>query len=257
VLVTWRPGIQAFRVVKGGNSPDECEDAHRQWRQEGWGQAVRVGVADGATESMLAGLWAETLVETFCRRSRTDSAAVPFAADRQEWALKRDTYMQRRVARGNPPKWYEEEGLRRGAFAAFLGAVLTPRGLGWGSYTVQAVGDVCAFHLRGKRLLSSFPLTHSSEFGNQPALVASVASAGQDGAPALLTRRGGWRRGDAFIVASDAFSRWLLDAHERGAGQWATVLGISTASAFEDLVLASRREDGMRNDDVAFVRVIV
>lgn len=253
----WWPGIQAFRVVKGGNSPDECEDAHRQWRQMGRGQAVRVAVADGATESMLAGLWAETLVETFCRRSRADSAASPFAADRQEWALKRDTYLQRRVARGNPPKWYEEEGLRRGAFAAFLGAVLTPRGLGWGSFTVQAVGDVCAFHLRGTRLLSSFPLTHSSEFGNQPALVASVPSAGQDGAPVVLTRRGSWRRGDAFIVASDAFSRWLLDAHERGAGQWAAVLGISAASAFEDLVLASRREDGMRNDDVAFVRVIV
>jgi hypothetical protein len=249
--VIWWPGIQAFRVVKGGNFPDECEDAHRQWRQKGRGQVVRVAVADGATESMLAGLWAETLVETFCRRSRTDSAAVPFAA------AKRDTYIQRRIARGEPPKWYEEEGLRRGAFAAFLGAVFTPRGLSRGSYTVQAVGDVCAFHLRGTRLLSSFPLTHSSEFGNQPSLVASVLSAGQGGATALLTRRGSWRRGDVFIVASDAFSRWLLGAHERGAGQWATVLGISAASAFEDLVLASRCEDGMRNDDVAFVRVIV
>jgi len=255
--VTWRPGIQAFRVVKGGNSPDECEDAHRQWRQKGRGQAVRVAVADGATESMLAGLWAETLVETFCRPSRTGSAAAPFVAAQQEWAVKRDTYLRRRVARGNPPKWYEEEGLRRGAFAAFLGAVFTPRGLGRGSYTVQAVGDVCAFHLRGTRLLSSYPLTHSSEFGNQPALVASMPSAGQDGATILQTRRGSWKRGDAFIVASDALSSWLLCAHERGAGPWATVLGISAASAFEDLVLTSRREDGMRNDDVAFVRVTV
>lgn len=251
----WWPGIQAFRVVKGGNSPDQCEDAHRQRRQKGRGQSVRVAVADGATESMLAGLWADTLVETFCRTSQTDPAVALFAVAQEEWAAKRDTYIRRRVARGDPLKWYEEEGLRRGAFAAFLGAVFWPRGLGKGSYAVHAVGDVCAFHLRGTRLLSSFPLTRSSDFGNQPALVASVPSAGQYGATALRTRRGGWRRGDAFIVASDALSRWLLGAHESGVGPWATVLGISAAAAFEDLVLASRREDGLRNDDVAFVRV--
>lgn len=252
--MTWWPAIQAFSVVKGGNTPDECEDAHRQWRRKGRGQAVRVAVADGATESMLAGLWAETLAEAFCHRSRMDAAA-PFAAAREEWAVKRDTYIRHRIARGDPPKWYEEEGLRRGAFSAFLGAAFAPGGLGRGMYAVHAVGDVCAFHLRGARLLSSFPLTRSSEFGNQPALVASVVPTGQGDATAVQTRRGGWRRGDVFIVASDALSRWLLGAHESGAERWSTVLAISAASAFEDLVLAGRRDSGLRNDDVAFVRV--
>ncbi|HWC73594.1 MAG TPA: hypothetical protein VG454_06625, partial [Gemmatimonadales bacterium] len=66
--------IKAFCCPKSGNSAEEYEDA---WAQRltrahaggggGGGGGIRVAVADGATESSFAKLWAVLLAESYVR----------------------------------------------------------------------------------------------------------------------------------------------------------------------------------------------
>ena len=58
---------RGFRLARRGLSADECEDA---WAVDA--ESIRVAVADGATESAYAGLWARLLVEEFTRELLAD-----------------------------------------------------------------------------------------------------------------------------------------------------------------------------------------
>jgi hypothetical protein len=129
---------QTFWAVRRGNRPEEYEDAFAADDA-----AARYAVADGATESCFAGLWARLLAEGFVqtraaegqRRNGGETAADrdlpvsatlecapagdPFfpslAALQERW----DTAIrERRLA------WYSEPAIKRGAFATFLGLTI-------------------------------------------------------------------------------------------------------------------------------------
>src|SRR2546422_11195513 len=97
---------------KSGNSLEECEDAcaHRQTRTP---VGIRVAVADGATESSFAKLWAALLAESYVR-SEVDGTEF-FAR------LKPARRLWRRRLAGRPLPWFASEKAEQGAFAAFLG----------------------------------------------------------------------------------------------------------------------------------------
>jgi hypothetical protein len=233
--IAWR----AWSLCKRGNQSDEYEDAFAANPEAG-----RFAVADGASESSFAGLWARLLVEGYTRRLEK-TAGVPswIAGLGRRWAQEVDH---------RPLPWYAEEKRQQGAFAAFLGLRLTQ-----GRWRTLAVGDSCLFQVRDGELLRTFPLTSSASFGNQPSLLGSRSTV----AAKPLKARGEWRPGDRFLLMTDALAQWFLQQMEAGK-QPATQIENDLDLAKSESIFATWIEDlrerhALRNDDVTLVSVQV
>jgi hypothetical protein len=238
--------IEAFSCQKAGNARSEYEDA---WAIRGSDSPTRcrVAVADGATESSFSALWAALLVEHFVRgRASGPEFFNHLGAIRRLWRTK---------IRGRPLPWYAAEKVRRGAYAAFVGASLNAVNRAW---RAVAIGDCCLLHIKGipanGELFKAFPLSHSEEFGSSPFLVGSVKKAGDDPFPHVRVAEGVLEPDDVLFFASDALSAWLLRRAERGEPAWGAACALRTQEDFETLV-AQAREDGTRNDDMTLVRL--
>src|SRR5258705_5519130 len=157
--------IKVFSCPKLGNSPEEYEDAwaHRQTRTP---VGIRVAVADGATESSFAKLWAVLLAESYARN--TVIGAEFFAR------LKPARRLWRRRLAGRPLPWFASDKAEQGAFAAFLGVEIDAHRNRW---TALAVGDCCLMQVddvgKGMRAVETFPLQRSSQFTMSPDLIGS------------------------------------------------------------------------------------
>jgi hypothetical protein len=221
---------RALSLPRRGNAADEYEDAFAADPAAG-----RFAVADGASESSFAGLWARLLVDGFVR-----PAPGWLAAARQSWAARVD---------GQVLPWYAEAKRADGAFATFLGMVLAA-----GRWHALAVGDTCLFQVRGDRLATAFPLAHSDEFGNRPRLIGSRPSAA---AQTHAEGNGDWQTGDRFLLMTDALAHWFLRRHEAGERPWEEFGQLSEGDGGFAEWVEQRRRDGLRNDDVTVVMIDV
>ena len=152
----WR----VLRAPKRGNTDAEYEDA---WAANP--RAGRFAVADGATETSNAELWARLLAESF--------VAAPHPWESQDWLTGPRRRWSEAVDNLDLP-WYAEMKREQGAFATLLGIAVRPPAAGKpGLWRALAVGDSCLIRFRDGQPPRSFPLTQSVEFGNQPRLLGS------------------------------------------------------------------------------------
>lgn len=239
--------IKVFSCPKLGNSLEEYEDAwaHRHTRTP---VGIRVAVADGATESSFAKLWAVLLAESYVRSEVTGAEFF----DR----LKPARRLWRRGLAGRPLPWFASEKAEQGAFAAFLGVQIDAHENHW---TALAVGDCCLVHVdgvgKGMRVVDTFPLQKSSQFTMSPYLIGSRSN-GESLNERIQISDGNLRDGDMLLLATDAVAAWLLRRHEEGRPLWKWLYRrLSTPESFAALV-AYGRKNGLRNDDFTLVRVI-
>src|SRR5262249_4841550 len=145
--------VREERVPREGRTLDECQDA----------VAIdlsrhRFAVADGASESWNAALWARLLVETYTQLPDPAPAWGPWLQDlRQRWTEETD---RSRASGPAELDWFLEDRYALGAYATFLGLALTPfpdPDDGGFSWIALALGDTCIFQVRGDTLVSSFP----------------------------------------------------------------------------------------------------
>jgi hypothetical protein len=247
-----RPGhnecdIQAFCCPKLGNSREEYEDAWAH-RETCTPAGFRVAVADGATESSYAKLWAALLAESY---ARSELAGAEFF-ERLQPARR----LWRRRLAGRPLPWFASEKAEQGAFAAFVGVEIDGQKNRW---TALAVGDCCVMHVddvgKGMRLVETFPLQKSSQFTTSPYLIGS-RSDGESLKDWIRTSQGSLRDGDMLLLATDAMAAWLLKRHEEGRPLWKWLYRkLGTPESFAAMV-AYGRKNGLRNDDFTLVRVI-
>jgi hypothetical protein len=240
---------QAWRLPKRGNSEAECEDA---WAAEP--AAGRFAIADGASESAFAYLWAKMLVEEFVTK--------PVAGPHQ-WTTWLAPVQQAWLAEVShrPLPWYIEAKVQEGAFAAFLGlCVSSGRVQGQQRWRAIAVGDSCLFLIRGGRLHQAFPLQRSDDFGNCPLLVGSRGRAGTLPEKDKVTRKhGSWQAGDQLWLMSDALAQWFLRQTEADRQPWQAVGRLladsPTVEAFAGWIDELRDTEDLRNDDVTLIAV--
>jgi len=235
-----RARVSSLWVPRTGCGPSEYQDAYYpRVPGERRGQRLRFALADGATESLLSGRWADLLVRSYCRCPDRQLAGALYTA--------------------RPIQWFEERGLAQGAHATFLGLQLTSARTGakQGTWSAVAVGDTCLFHLRAGRLLASFPIDRPERFSSSPPLVTSR----RNGHPQdrVEAARGDWRDGDTFVLATDALAHWFLGA-ALSRSHPARELGVAASGGparFGAWVeeLRSRRE--MTDDDVTVMTVDV
>src|SRR5262249_4315786 len=103
-----------FCEPKRGHGPQEYEDAFAGNLALG-----RFAVADGATESAYAGLWARMLVNEFVSTASAEPSCWA------NWLPALQTQWESAVGQA-PMPWYAEMKWQQGAFATFLGLVLEP-----------------------------------------------------------------------------------------------------------------------------------
>lgn len=229
--VTWR----AFSAPKAGNRPEEMEDAFAA--NAGLG---RFAVADGASESALAGGWARLLADFYVQTTGCWSRWLP--ASRERW--------QEQCPQGDLP-WYVEEKIADGASATLLGlSFCRPH-----RWQATAVGDSCLFHVRQGRLVRAFPVQHSTDFGNQPPLLCSQVHYPRQRLKRCRLRRGEWTAGDYLLLMTDALAQWFLHTVEKGGMPWQDCLRLADQQEFAAWLQGIRKAGNIRNDDVTLLLV--
>ena len=194
-------GSRAFWLPRRGNNQDEYEDAFAVEDASG-----RYALADGASEGCFTRLWARLLVEDFVSRASWDISRWPSSlpAVQERWDID---------VRDRKLDWDADYWVEQGAFAAFLGVVLTQDVCQW---QAVAVGDTCLFHTRNSTLLGVFPLDHSDQFSNRPQLVGSRTPAVAVGQRQHLWSDGCGQPGDRLWAMTDALAKCCLMEHEAG-----------------------------------------
>lgn len=223
-------GHQIFTVPKAG--ADAASEDAADVRVEAW--PVRAAVADGATESAFAGLWARTLVEELLAQpAATEEAyAAAVEAGRASWAAAVADRLDDRP-------WYVRAKAEEGAYATALGVALHEDG----TWAAVAAGDCCLFHLRDERPVATWPYDAPDAFTNRPSLVPSRPGRP---VPAPRTTSGRWQSGDALLLATDAVAAWLL---RRGPTRGLEV----PPSTFGEVVEHARAKGVLRNDDATLL----
>ncbi len=238
---------RVFHVPKRGNAEAEYEDAvypeRDLTRQLG---EFRCAVADGASESAFAGLWAQLLVRSFGKRKmRLDRL-------RRLWA---------QAVKTKPVPWYLEKKIKNGAHAAFMGLSIRDRNGNGRSWRSLAVGDSCIFHVRDDELLTVGPIEKSELFDNSPFLIATKATEPiRRGAENVSLMNGDWEPGDTFYLATDAIAQWLLSELEAGRPPWASLRDLCAdddTTLYGRLIDELRSSQGLHNDDTTLLQVEV
>ena len=224
---------------------------------------LRLSLADGASESLLASRWARLLVSCFGKIDSAATTASGFMAAYRHAATQWDEelagYKADREARGAPIQWYEEPGLAKGAYATILAVEFggDPEG-GSPAWTASSLGDSCIFQVRDESLCSSFPMSDASAFSFQPPLLPS-----RQADEAVLLRHvcltaGDWQPGDSFYLATDALAAWFLREIEQDGCPWEALRDLDTSDAlldFPDWVDQQRDQGRMQNDDTTLLRI--
>ncbi|MFJ2783243.1 MULTISPECIES: hypothetical protein [unclassified Streptomyces] len=276
--------VQRFLVPKTGSTTEECEDAIAVSPSPD-ASSLFAAVADGASESLLAGAWARRLVRgavasmavaTDERGDGQDGRGRPSGSFVEnllshtvdQWDGYVAEYQAERAARGRPIAWYEQPGLDKGAFATLMAVHLTAdsaepaarKDIRHWTWRAFALGDTCLFHLRDGGLVTSFPLTDGDGFGITPQLLGSRNRDATLIADRASTASGELHAGDELLLATDALAAWLLshpDVDSGGAGRQLGSLADLGDEDFADWVESERDKSRMRNDDVALLRLRV
>ena len=252
--------VVAFSLQKEGAPVAENEDAY--WVGDGGPRFLRVIVADGASESMLASRWARHLVAVFGAAAENLCTAAGFTATYQRaaesWEAEVTRYKRERAERNSPIRWYEEPGLARGAYSTLLAAEFRGESDGAGArWAAAALGDSCLFQVRGEELLSAFPMKSSDDFSNQPPLLSSNGVDAEVLSRYLSIETGELAPEDTCYLATDALSAWFLKTVETGDQPWRRlrVLDDIAPGEFTELIAKLRDDNQIRDDDTTLVRV--
>lgn len=236
-----------FWVPKRGSTAEEYEDAC-----DADPDAGRFAVADGAAESVFAASWAQCLVKQFIKTVDCDpqqwSAWLPDL--QKDWA---------EGFRGRQLPWYAEVKLQQGAFATFLGVVVTRSKETPYDWHGVAVGDSCLFHTRNHKLLAAFPMTKSEDFGTTPWLLGSRTSSKEISENRAVPARGVGYPNDQLWMMTDALSQWFWKEYEEGKKPLEEMEKV-LAPCFEDYHFGKwieklREAKRLRNDDVTLLAV--
>ncbi|ACT00152.1 protein phosphatase 2C domain-containing protein [Paenibacillus sp. JDR-2] len=246
---------ECFLLPKAGNRTDEYEDAsHSSTHVHKETTCCRFAIADGASESSYAELWARLLVKGYCLGRWGDRqihrSVSPLS---KAW--------QKKIS-GKSLPWYAQEKLSSGAFSTLAGITFRfPMDAESPAFDAIAVGDSCIFHVRGDTMIASFPLSTAGDFERRPVLISSNAVNNVQLDAFVRRWSGTAEAGDEFWLMTDALACWLLTRYKEDSGVIGIIQKLAGEHDFNHLVHEERRRphrEGyyyLRNDDVTFIRL--
>ncbi|HWE60842.1 MAG TPA: protein phosphatase 2C domain-containing protein [Chloroflexota bacterium] len=215
--VTARRSFPASTASRASTSPLSVVQT---WPPEHGGctdlQVCRFAVADGASEASFSGLWARLLVAAYRQGLLTAETLAGALPPLQEAWLNQVT--------ARPLRWYAEEKLCAGAFAALAGITLSAAtSTPGGAWNAMAIGDSCLIQVRERGILAAFPVERAGAFDNTPPLVSTSPWQIRPAVADLRRIGGHWLPGDVFYLLTNALACWFLGEYERGTHPWTTL----------------------------------
>jgi hypothetical protein len=254
-----RLAAKVFWTPKAGNSEAEYEDAYWPPRDAEWNtEFFRYAVADGATQTSFSRLWARLLVRAYCKgQLHIDRLHRSLQPLQSKWQDQITT---------KPLPWFAQEKIRQGAFSTLLGLTFSQGNadsdLGQ-TWVAVAVGDSCLFQIRQNALLLPFPLRHSDDFNNSPALLSSNPASNESIGGTVFRCESRWEPGDLFFLMTDALACWFLRLYEQQADPILPLTSLESQEQFIEFIEKQRAmtdDQGrklMRNDDVTLFKIYV
>lgn len=249
ILSSFKPGFQTtmrfesriFQLAKDPQAPTDFQDAC----QVDAAQGVAT-VADGVSSSLFAGVWASILTAAVV--ADPPDPADPNAFGR--WLANRRAAWSQQIDASNLP-WFQKVKLKQGAFSTLLWIRLNPSGSEYGMQC-WAVGDCCLFHVRGERLLRSFPILNSAELDANPLALGSL-DLNHDQYLRFATFDDGCSPGDTLVLCTDALAGWALKEYESGrTPAWDRLWSLSE-DAWRAEIIEQRAAQQIRYDDTTLL----
>ncbi|HQU46703.1 MAG TPA: hypothetical protein PK867_28110 [Pirellulales bacterium] len=239
---------RTFWLAKDADEPTQYQDAFDLDSELG-----RAAIADGVSSTIFSGPWARLLALAAVAEPPPleDSAAFQtwMAENRTAWINNIDT---------SKLTWYQRPKMADGAMTTLLWLELLPDETNDEElatrYQLQAyaIGDSCLFHVRDEATLYWFPLESSTEFGLNPAVVASVDRQ-LDHLLEFKARSQECLPGDLLVLTTDAVALWAIERHESGeAVDWPRYWDLSDEE-WRAEIFALRDAKQMRFDDSTLV----
>jgi hypothetical protein len=237
-----------FCITKGGNSPEECEDAYECSSlnsQSPWYFAV----SDGATESSFSKEWASKLVKSFVNEAFDSPEEIsdwlePLQQKWSNWLSQKDL------------PWFAKRKAAQGAYATLLGLKIEPntsdQEFKWQSI---AVGDSCLFVVHSESLLSCFPLGQSSDLNSTPDLVGTLPESNNTLTKSVKVTRGNAQSETHFYLVTDALAGWIFKTLESEKNPWQILDSINTQEEFIGWLDDLRVSREIRNDDTTMIHL--
>lgn len=243
---------RALRIEKNKSALGRKELAQKRG-------SVFVGIADGASEGVLSGEWANIILSALSKAEDKIQEAKQLIPQITLAATMWERLKRYRTQNGSKPltalpSWLEDEAIARGAFATACAAWFEKSG----EWSGIAIGDSCMFHVRQDNyLVESWPLSSSAAFNNNPYLIGSEGFSNADLEMHVHTCRRKWEIEDRFYFATDALACWILKQQEQKKNPWPRMHQFDAGypDEFTDFVKSERKIGEMRNDDTTLIRV--
>ena len=240
----------AFWTAKRGNRQSEWEDHFGL--DEG---LARFAVADGASSSPKAAVWAEALTTGFLADpfTLTDPSELDRWIERccERFRLEHPPSSgEEEITAGN---WYAQAAERKDGFATLIAAQFGPSPQHVRSYSYVGVGDACLFHVRNGRLFAAAPDIGADGFGTLPDLISTNDDHRRQAVERSFAGSVDVEVGDEVFLVSDALAEWALSTTADEPEVWSVFTNLDP-SMFDRLVSDLRDHDEIVNDDVTLVR---
>ena len=213
--------------------------------------SFRAALADGVSNSISPGQWADALVQGFI-----GGAIAP--GTRRTDILKWERGLAAVFAPTVPhlaqqPLWLANRLAAEGSHATFVGVTISKHGRRW-RWQAVAIGDSCVFVLDASGAIERvFPIRKVSGFTAVPDTLSSRPRSGTW--TSRWYRTGGWfPSGATLLLLSDALARWVLRAGALDAAS-ELVRASRNARRFSDTVSRLRSARELENDDATILMV--
>ncbi|AFY77291.1 MAG: protein phosphatase 2C domain-containing protein [Hydrococcus sp. C42_A2020_068] len=246
--------ILAFSLPKIGEAEKNNQD-----RFETSPDGSLIALSDGAGSSLYPSQWAEILVKSFCQSQ--DDPIEQIQQSYQEWLKPaQEQWRQYYLAKLKSPNrawWQGGSQIKNRGSATFIGLRLQKSNAsGGGKWQAVAVGDSCLFKLdrNGDNLLA-FPLKSSQSFKRTTQCFESLPEY-----PSFPPQfeEGSYENGDIFLLATDAFSQWLLTDYEERGEAWKKCFELKEQNDFIKAIAQLRQKNLIKNDDttMALIKIL-
>jgi len=212
---------------------------------------LRIAVADGASESIYSGIWAETIVNKYLEYGAS-LLNQENLEDLQEQFL---THAYQCIEEApDTRQWFLYEKLERGTGATLIALEFSS------SRTVDilSVGDSCLFWKENysSEQIEMFPELSVQDFGNLPGSICHLSQSWNHLNQCIQQKRLTYTNQFQALICSDAFACWLVRELETNPSIWDDFFKFEQEqSNFQEFISDLRNKNKIRNDDVAVVTI--
>jgi len=236
-------GIEA--IISRVSTPDRDSDGLKRYLNATG--SIKFAVADGATTGSYCRDWAKILVNTFGTSEEKFDAELFYICSIKKW----NEFSSELLAKSNDP--FDSQAIyETGAFSTFLGLDIEPSG-DWKAY---AIGDSTLFHIRDGKIIASFILTGSDQYGIVTQGLSSLKHFSKNPWQQMKETTGTLQNGDQIFLMTDALSQWFLNEFENGRSPWDIINDFGrdwSMVQFTRWVAEEQKSKNLENDDITAV----